>query len=82
MYSISRCYLLIDSLLVFITNDKHLFHADGIRKSYRSRGLMKVSVKLKKQFYFRMPVGFDRHMVGYAAPAYLDDVFDRYATLF
>ena len=28
-----------------------------------------------------MPVGFDRHMVGYAAPAYLDDAFDRYATL-
>ncbi len=29
-----------------------------------------------------MPVGFDRHMVGYAPPAYLDDAFDWYATLF
>ncbi len=29
-----------------------------------------------------MPVSFDRHMVGYAAPAYLDDAFYRYATLF
>ena len=28
-----------------------------------------------------MPVGFDRHMVGYAAPACLDDALDRYATL-
>ena len=29
-----------------------------------------------------MPVDFDRYMVGYAASAYLDDAFDRYATLF
>ena len=30
-----------------------------------------------------MPVGFDRHMVGYAPPpAYLDGAFDWYATLF
>ena len=28
-----------------------------------------------------MPVDFDRYMVGYAASAYLDDAFDRYATL-
>lgn len=27
-----------------------------------------------------MPVDFDRYMVGYAASAYLDDAFDRYAT--
>lgn len=26
-----------------------------------------------------MPVDFDRYMVGYAASAYLDDAFDRYA---
>lgn len=43
---------------------------------------MKVNVKLKEQLYFRMPVDFDRYMVGYAASAYLDDAFDRYATLF
>ena len=29
-----------------------------------------------------MPVDFDRYMVGYAASAYLDDAFDRNATLF
>ncbi len=28
-----------------------------------------------------MPVGFDRHMVGYAAPACLDDALGRYTTL-